>query len=115
MSDRETMLRLAHCTPEEARRIIFATPWHEVLRWDSRFEAFAHASQLPPKGEHWRTWLLMAGRGFGKTRAGAEWVDAVARSRPRIRIALAGATIAEARTVMVEGVAAFWPLRMPRS
>jgi phage terminase large subunit-like protein len=78
--------------------------WRDMLRLDTLFEASAHPSQLPPKGEHWRTWLLMAGRGFGKTRAGAEWVDALARSRPGLRIALAGATIAEARSVMVEGV-----------
>jgi phage terminase large subunit-like protein len=47
---------------------------------------------------------MMAGRGFGKTRAGAEWVEKIARSRPGVRIALVGATIDEARRVMVEGV-----------
>jgi phage terminase large subunit-like protein len=46
----------------------------------------------------------MAGRGFGKTRAGAEWVNGLAVARPGARIALVGATLAEARTVMVEGV-----------
>ena len=34
---------------------------------------WAHAGQLPPPGD-WQTWLILAGRGFGKTRAGAEWV-----------------------------------------
>jgi phage terminase large subunit-like protein len=76
----------------------------ELLRLDACFEAWAHVSQLPPQAEGWRTWLLMAGRGFGKTRAGAEWVHAVASSRPGVRIALVGATIADARAVMVEGV-----------
>ncbi len=46
---------------------------------------------------------MMAGRGFGKTRAGAEWVRAVAESDPSARIALVGATLGEARSVMVEG------------
>jgi phage terminase large subunit-like protein len=75
-----------------------------LLRLDACFEAWAHESQLPPQTEGWRVWLLMAGRGFGKTRAGAEWVHGMAHSRPGVRIALAGATIADARSIMVEGV-----------
>jgi len=51
----------------------------------------------------WRTWLVLAGRGFGKTRMGAEWVRRMAKSDGRVRIALVGATLAEARSVMVEG------------
>ena len=60
--------------------------------------------QLPPKDEGWRVWLMMAGRGFGKTRAGAEWVHGLASARSGLRIALVGASIADARTIMVEGV-----------
>jgi phage terminase large subunit-like protein len=55
-------------------------------------------------GGAWRVWLLMAGRGFGKTRAGAEWIHGLANARPGARIALVGATIHDARSVMVEGV-----------
>jgi predicted phage terminase large subunit-like protein len=62
----------------------------------------AHGGQRAPEGE-WRTWLLMAGRGFGKTRAGAEWLLARIRETPGARIALVGATIEEAAKVMVEG------------
>jgi phage terminase large subunit-like protein len=51
----------------------------------------------------WRTWLVMAGRGFGKTRMGAEWVRRMAAACPIARIALVGATMAQARSVMVEG------------
>jgi phage terminase large subunit-like protein len=104
VSWRQAALKLAFATAEEIRRIIGSMNWRELLQFDAKFEAWAHENQLPPKGEHWRTWLLMAGRGFGKTRAGAEWVDALARSRPGMRIALIGATIGEARSVMVEGV-----------
>src|SRR3546814_17120093 len=57
---------------------------------------------LAPEGD-WRIWLMLAGRGFGKTRAGAEWVRSVAESDPKARIALVGATLGEARAVMVEG------------
>lgn len=51
----------------------------------------------------WRVWLVMAGRGYGKTRMGAEWVRSLAAANPRARIALIGATLTEARQVMVEG------------
>ena len=67
---------------------------------------FAHwraAGQVPPPGD-WRTWLVVGGRGFGKTRAGAEWVLARAREGAAgTHIALVGGSIDEARAVMVEG------------
>jgi len=68
---------------------------------DSAF--WARPEQLPPSGEDWRVWLMLAGRGFGKTRAGAEWVRGIAEADGAARIALVGATMAEARAVMVEG------------
>jgi phage terminase large subunit-like protein len=58
--------------------------------------------QCPPAGE-WHVWLLLAGRGFGKTRTGAEWVRAFAEATPGARIALVAASLHEARQVMVEG------------
>lgn len=69
-------------------------PWH-WKRW-------ARPSQVAPPGD-WRVWLVMAGRGFGKTRCGAEWVNAVAEQTPHARIALLAANLNEARSVMVEG------------
>lgn len=72
----------------------------ERLMAEWRF--LARPAQLPPQGD-WRVWLMMAGRGFGKTRAGAEWVRGVAEADPAARIALVGASLGEARSVMVEG------------
>lgn len=64
--------------------------------------AMARPNQLPPPG-NWRVWLLLAGRGFGKTRSGAEWVcEQVAAGRAK-RVALVAPTAADARDVMVEG------------
>jgi phage terminase large subunit-like protein len=63
---------------------------------------WARDEQLPPQCD-WRIWLIMAGRGYGKTRAGAEWVRSVADSAPDARIALVAASLVEARAVMVEG------------
>ncbi len=81
---------------------------------DLRFLAFdwpvfAHVHQLPPLSD-WSLWLLMGGRGAGKTRAGAEWIRARALGHgwcePDFagRIALIGETFADVREVMIEGV-----------
>lgn len=87
---------LAALTPPE----IVALPW--------LFDFWALPHQLPPEGD-WRTWLILGGRGAGKTRAGSEWVRAqVEGARPRDpgrarRVALVGETLAQAREVMVFG------------
>lgn len=73
---------------------------------------WARPDQLPPLGPQvdWRTWVVLGGRGAGKTRAGAEWVRAQALGiapialRPAARIALVGETYADVRRVMIEGV-----------
>ena len=71
-----------------------------VLHWCWSF--WARPDQLPPGG-NWRSWLLLGGRGAGKTRAGAEWVRALVESKTSRRIALIGETYNDARAIMVEG------------
>lgn len=66
------------------------------LRWHPR------PSQMPPTGD-WTIWLLLAGRGFGKTRTGAEWVHEEVRLGHARRVALVGRTSADVRDVMVDG------------
>jgi len=92
----------------DRRRLIaeLSAPQAHALLFDWRF--WARPNQLPPEGD-WTTWLILAGRGFGKTRCGAEWVRAqtcgrtpLASGRAR-RIALVAETAADARDVMVEG------------
>lgn len=56
----------------------------------------------------------MAGRGFGKTRAGAEWTRAIADAEPNARIALVAASLGEARAVMVEGESGLLAVCPPR-
>ncbi|HEY0301352.1 MAG TPA: terminase family protein [Rhizomicrobium sp.] len=72
------------------------------------FQTFAHWHQKPPAfasgGGDWKTWLILGGRGAGKTRAGAEWVRSVALADRHARIALVGETEHEVRSVMIEGV-----------
>jgi phage terminase large subunit-like protein len=74
----------------------------EYNELQARWEAYAFDGQAEPSGP-WRVWMVRGGRGFGKTRAGAEWISARARENPSARIALVGATLAEARRVMVDG------------
>ena len=84
---------------------------HEIV---SRWKLFGHAYQTPPdlaaNGNPWHTWLMIGGRGAGKTRAGAEWIRAQALGLPPFatekasRIALVGETEHDVREVMIEGV-----------
>ncbi len=71
---------------------------HLIYDW----QIWARAKQLPPEGD-WVIWLIMAGRGFGKTRAGAEWIRSVAMTGSTALIALVGHTMDDVRHVMVEG------------
>lgn len=75
----------------------------EIDRLLHDWELWARDDQLPPPGD-WTTWLIIAGRGAGKTRAGAEWVRASALEYDDARIALVGETLSDVRSVMVEGV-----------
>ena len=77
------------------------------------WNVWARADQLPPAGD-WRLWLIMAGRGFGKTRAGAEWVRGIARAHPDARIALIAASLTDGRSVMVEGESGLIAASSPR-
>lgn len=78
------------------------------------WQIWARDEQLPPAktigGKLWTSWLILGGRGAGKTRAGAEWVRAIALGKApfaneqQARIALVGETLSDVRSVMVEGV-----------
>nr|WP_223477116.1 terminase family protein [Oricola indica] len=58
-------------------------------------------AQLPPDSD-WRNWLILAGRGFGKTRTGAEWLREQVKAGA-MRLALIAPTMADARDVMIGG------------
>lgn len=76
------------------------------LKWHWPF--WARPNQCSPGGE-WQNWLVLAGRGFGKTRSGAEWVRSIACGATPLaagthgRIAIIAETAADARDVLVEG------------
>lgn len=95
--------------PEEERNKFYGTLTQteaELLEYSWDF--FARPNQKAPPGQ-WKTWLILAGRGFGKTRAGAEWVrEMVCGPTPLARgkltqVAIVGETAKDVRDVMVEG------------
>jgi phage terminase large subunit-like protein len=94
--------------PRDYRRTLLRTfPAAMVRALAEEWWWQAHGGQCEPKaaadGKPWRIWAIVAGRGFGKTRAGAEWVWARAREDGKARIALVGATMDEVERVMVRG------------
>lgn len=84
-----------------------------MYAWD----CWRRPKQATPVGE-WRVWLIMAGRGFGKTRTGAEFVREQVSSGRAKRVALVGATAADVRDTMIEGdsglLGVFPPDQRPR-
>lgn len=84
--ERDAMI--ADLTPEQQRDLL-----HDWRFW-------ARPDQVAPGGD-WTVWLVLAGRGWGKTRTGAQWAHEQAREHPRI--ALVGPTAADVRDTMVEG------------
>ena len=79
---------------------------------DGGWRAKARPEQLPPPGD-WNGWLVMAGRGFGKTRTGAEWVRELVETGAAGRIGLIGPTAGDVRDVMVEGPAGILAVSSP--
>jgi phage terminase large subunit-like protein len=80
----------AALNPAEARALLYDWPF------------WARPAQLPPQG-YWRVWLLLAGRGFGKTRMDAKLIRAQVATRAARRLALVAPTAADVRNVMVGG------------
>jgi phage terminase large subunit-like protein len=73
------------------------------------WEVWARSDQMPPEGD-WTVWLILGGRGSGKTRSGAEWIrrrafgDPFTGEAPVERMALVGETLSDVREVMIDGI-----------
>lgn len=99
---------LASAAPEEVEDFLGGLFENALLSLPWLFEFWALPHQLPPEGD-WKSWVIMGGRGAGKTRAGSEWVrrmvegpSAAAPGRCH-RVALVGETFDQVRDVMVFG------------
>ena len=99
---------LASATPEQVDDFLGGLDDNALLSLPWLFEFWALQHQLPPDGA-WKTWVIMGGRGAGKTRAGAEWVRAEVEGAGPLdagrskRVALVGETVDQVREVMVFG------------
>jgi len=112
---RDVIAELAVLPAAQRARLVGTLTAAEQHELNDRWAIWAHPGQCLTGGaagleggdriaaDDWRIWVILAGRGFGKTRAGAEWVSQVARDNPGARIALVGATIDDVRRVMIEG------------
>ncbi len=105
------LLVLADLPDETLRRVMAGLPAAAVRAIVEEWWWGARGGQMEPAGD-WRVWAIIAGRGFGKTRVGSEWIWArvreseaagvEAKGRP-LRIALVGGSLDEVARVMVEG------------
>lgn len=107
----ETLLALE---PHERRTELKRMSERQRRSLKRHWRLWAHQGQVPPD-DGWHTWLVMAGRGFGKTRAGAEWVRSVAEADGGARIALVAASLGEARRVMIEGESGLLAIAPPKT
>ena len=89
--------------PQDEQREVLQGFDPETLQWDWTF--WGRPEQQAPPGDDWNLWLLLAGRGFGKTRTAAEWVREQAKytNTGQRRFALVARTAADVRDVIVEG------------
>jgi phage terminase large subunit-like protein len=102
----EILLALLRLPPETRLRVLLAMPAPLLRAVLEEWWWQAHEGQEPPDlpdALSWRIWAIVAGRGFGKTRAGAEWIWARAREHPAARIALVAASLDEVERVMIRG------------
>jgi phage terminase large subunit-like protein len=103
---------LSRLPPDLRREAVAALGPEDGEALDRAWAGWAHDGQRAPAtcadGSAWSTWVLMAGRGFGKTLAGAQWLTeriaaADGQRGTKLSIALVGASLEDARRVMVEG------------
>jgi len=73
-----------------------------VLQWQLKWQKQARPNQRPPQGD-WAVWMLLAGRGFGKTRVGAEWIGEQAQTHAGTRWAVIAPTTSDVRDTCFEG------------
>lgn len=104
MTDNEPRISKIARLNELERRAFYASLGPKGLELlPYMWELWARPNQILPTDDGWDTYCAIAGRGFGKTRMGAEAVRKWAYDTPGCRIALIGQTAADARDVIVEG------------
>ena len=104
-SDQRTQLIHSQFSEVERKLIADEDLWEVWARPEQLYPGHPLSSEPDVDPDTWRYWLILAGRGWGKTRTGAEWVYDRIRSHDARYIALVGPTVADTRDTMVEGPA----------
>lgn len=114
---RELLDRLLRLGPKERRAVVAELSQHErqalalVIRYD--WNLWARPKQLPPADDDWRWWVILAGRMFGKTRTGAEWIRSCAESGKYRWLTIVGPTREAVRKIMLNGPAGLLTISPP--
>jgi len=89
---------------ETKRKYSLLNPEHRAaFDWRANWLTIAHQHQVLPAGDWWTIWLLLAGRGAGKTRTAAEQIGWWAWQQPKTRWLVAAPTSADVRATCFEG------------
>lgn len=108
--ERSLMETIACLPPVEQKELLDGID-PEALLYD--WKAWARPSQVLPEDEAWTTAMIMAGRGYGKTRVGAEWIRDKAKQNPGCRFLLLARTAADTHNIMVVGESGILAVHAP--
>jgi phage terminase large subunit-like protein len=112
---------LRRFSPSQRKRFLESLTERQAHTCLYSWDGYAYRHQKPPTTRDWSTWLLLGGRGAGKTRAGAQWVTAQAlglspfAARKHEHIAIIGEDAHDVREIMIEGISGlsrinpYWP------
>jgi len=101
-----TAQKLRELPPDQVKAALGQLSKKQIEELQHSWEFWARPEQLEPEGKDWNTWAINAGRGFGKTRAGVEWVRQQVKKGHK-RIAAVAATNSDIERVMVKGESGF--------
>jgi phage terminase large subunit-like protein len=104
---------LVSLSPQRRAKILSQLSDDEALELLYDWRVWARPEQLAPDGD-WQFWLVLAGRGWGKTKAGAGWIHEEVEKRGPCRVALIGPTAADVRDVMIGGASGLLASAHPR-
>ncbi len=99
----QSLAQMVAALPPDEQAAALADTDPEQLLYDWKF--WGRPEQQEPDEDFWTIWAIVAGRGHGKTRSGAEWVREKAR-KPNTLIALVARTSSDVRQVVVNGESA---------
>jgi phage terminase large subunit-like protein len=101
-----TAQTLRDLPPDRAKELLSKLTPKQATDLKYNWEFWARPEQMAPLGTDWNVWFINAGRGFGKTRAGVEWVREQVKLGKK-RIAAVASTNSDIERVMVKGESGF--------